>query len=184
MGRRPLGEKAMTNAERQRRWRERHRNFRKASTSVKFRRALYHLLLWFEHFLSPKEIEETFDNFGVAWRQDRWWEQEGAKWWDEEWRYTPAGQSYLEKFPDYDPYSDHEPWMDRVYYGEAVMGNLGDVLGDEARYQREREEAAKRKAERETEYDAWMEELRAEHGDDKIKISTAIIARLVGQMAA
>ena len=63
-GRKPIGQVAMTNAERQRRWRQRHRA---KTPSEKFRRKLYWLIRWFSHWLSADEIKETFEAFGMAW---------------------------------------------------------------------------------------------------------------------
>jgi hypothetical protein len=112
-GRKPIGECAMSNAERQRRWRQRHRA---KTSSEQFRRKLYFLIRWFSHWLSADEIQETLEAFGVAWSMD----------------------NYLAKEKGEPP-----EWMDRVYEGEDVLGNPGDRLGDEDRYRREREERQK-----------------------------------------
>jgi hypothetical protein len=143
-GRKPIGQVAMTNAERQRRWRQRHR----ANTpSEKFRRELYWLIRWFSHWLSADEIRETLEDFGIAWSMDKYLINEKGK--------PPE-------------------WMNNVYSGGHVMGNPGDILGDEVRYQRKREE---RQQARERFERQWEQLLLAYDGDAK-KAAGEMIARL------
>ena len=51
-GRKPIGDRAMTNAERQKRWRKRHRP---STPSEKFRHKLYFLIRFFALWLSEDE---------------------------------------------------------------------------------------------------------------------------------
>ena len=143
-GRKPIGQAAMTNAERQRRWRQRHRA---KTPSEEFRRKLYFLVRWFSHWLSADEIKETLEAFGVAWSVD-----------------------------DYLVNEKGEPpeWMDRVYYGEDVLGNPGDRLGDEDRYQREREERQKA----DERFQRQWEELLIAHNGDTRRAFGEMIARM------
>ncbi len=131
MGRKPIGHAAMTNAERQKRFRERH----KATPSERFRRQIYWLIRWFSNWLSGKEIQETLHDFGIAWRQDVW--------------YANGGKEELPPRTRLD--GEREPWMDRVNGGEHIMGNPGDVLGDEERYRQEEETRLRKRAEWEAE---------------------------------
>lgn len=133
-GRKAIGERAMTNAERQKRWRQRHRP---STPNEKFRRKFYFLIRLFALWCSPDEIKETCEAFGMAW------------WMDE----------YLVNEKNEAP-----EWMDRVYQGEDVNGNPGDSLGDEERYQRERDE--RQKAE-ETYRRQWEDVLQKHNGDKK-----------------
>src|SRR5690349_5051835 len=66
-GRKPIGDRAMTNAERQKRWRNRHRP---STPSEKFRHKLYFLIRFFALWLSEDEIRETLEAFGMAWSLD------------------------------------------------------------------------------------------------------------------
>ena len=143
-GRKPIGQVAMTNAERQRRWRERQRA---KTPSEKFRLKLYWLIRWFSHWLSADEIRETLEDFGIAWDMDR----------------------YLVKEKGEPP-----EWMDQVYSGEHVMGNPGDRLGDELRYQRKREE----RQQAEERYRRQWEDLLIAHNGDARRAAGEMIARL------
>jgi hypothetical protein len=144
-GRKPIGQAAMTNAERQRRWRQRHHGAK--TPSEKFRRKLYWLIRWFSDWLSADEIKETFKAFGMAWAMD----------------------NYLVKEKGEPP-----EWMDRVYWGEDVMGNPGDRLGDEERYQREREE----RQQAEERFRPQWEDLLIAHNGDARRAAGEMIARL------
>jgi hypothetical protein len=108
---------------------------------------LYWLIRWVSHWLSADEIRETLEDFGIAWRMDK----------------------YLIKEKGEPP-----EWMDRVYWGEDVMGRPGDRLGDEVRYQRQREkrQQAEERFERQ-----WEQLLIAYDGDAK-KAAGEMIARL------
>jgi hypothetical protein len=180
MGRKPIGAKAMSNAERQKRYRDRVRQERRPlTTSEQFRRKLYYLIRWFGIFLSATEIKETLESFGYAWvfKEIRVNREEGRDWNVNPRRLTP--EECLE--------ADHEDdRMLDVLGGESLLGNPDWVLGDEDRYRRGREERARKYAEFEAEWDRKMAAAVAQGHDPKtarLMVCGAVIAELGRQVA-
>jgi hypothetical protein len=155
----------MSDAERQRRHRQRHKA-RRLTVGEEFRLKLYRLIREYGWKLSADEISETLDSYGRAWGMDHYCLVE------------KAGLSADRLTWDQSLLGELE-YMDRVFGGDNM---LCGTLGDEERYRHRGEKARREREEWDANFKAEMEALARECGGDEEKARQLSNDRLVGQL--